>query len=322
MLSLPSTPVWPRSRDSHGDSTLCSHRQWSAVPGAWKPHPRSTEITQRVVGRRVTGMHSVFPVTWGGGWGEKGRVCVCVHLCLFVCVCVCACVRLHLCLLVYVCVFVHLCVCVCICVFICVCVLSLLACLSMCKLFCFYDHDSLFLFLFYGLYCPTEKWYIRLKESIYIIYDFQARGQRKKIGWFPANYVKLLGSSSARSTPDSSVTLSAVSHKLSVSFPPTLSCLIISPSWCLPVWVFWTALPLVTKVGMVVHHCEPVPYGLYNHHCEPVPYGLYNHHCEPVPYGLYNHHCEPVPYGLYNHHCEPVPYGLYNQNVSCWCSQA
>ena len=106
---------------------------------------------------------------------------------------------------------------------VCVCVLSMLACLSMCKLFCFYDHDSLFLFLFYGLYCPTEKWYIKLKQSIYFIYnDIQARGQRKKIGWFPANYVKLLGSSSARSTPDSSVTLSAVSHKLSISFPPTL----------------------------------------------------------------------------------------------------
>ncbi|XP_067673964.1 intersectin-1-like isoform X4 [Haliotis asinina] len=32
--------------------------------------------------------------------------------------------------------------------------------------------------------------------------ELQARGQKKKIGWFPANYVKLLGSSSARSTPD------------------------------------------------------------------------------------------------------------------------
>ncbi|XP_013413935.1 intersectin-1 [Lingula anatina] len=31
--------------------------------------------------------------------------------------------------------------------------------------------------------------------------ELQARGQKKKIGWFPANYVKLLGSSSARSTP-------------------------------------------------------------------------------------------------------------------------
>ena len=184
-------------------------------------------------------MHSVFPVTWGGGRGVGGEgegVCVCASLFCVVCVCVrvCACISVCLCMCVCLCI----CVCVCICVFICVCVLSLLACLSMCKLFCFYDHDSLFLFLFYGLYCPTEKWYIRLKESIYIIYDFQARGQRKKIGWFPANYVKLLGSSSARSTPDSSVTLSAVSHKLSVSFPPTLSCLIISPSWCLPVWVF------------------------------------------------------------------------------------
>ncbi|CAE1260660.1 unnamed protein product [Acanthosepion pharaonis] len=32
--------------------------------------------------------------------------------------------------------------------------------------------------------------------------ELQARGQKRKIGWFPANYVKLLGSSSARSTPD------------------------------------------------------------------------------------------------------------------------
>ncbi|KAJ8314820.1 hypothetical protein KUTeg_006970 [Tegillarca granosa] len=32
--------------------------------------------------------------------------------------------------------------------------------------------------------------------------ELQARGQKKKIGWFPANYVKLLGSSSRRSTPD------------------------------------------------------------------------------------------------------------------------
>ncbi|KAK7108326.1 hypothetical protein V1264_016080 [Littorina saxatilis] len=39
--------------------------------------------------------------------------------------------------------------------------------------------------------------------------ELQARGQRKKIGWFPANYVKLLGSSSARSTPDPNATLSA-----------------------------------------------------------------------------------------------------------------
>lgn len=33
-------------------------------------------------------------------------------------------------------------------------------------------------------------------------YTFQVRGQKKKIGWFPANYVKLLGGSSARSTPE------------------------------------------------------------------------------------------------------------------------
>ena len=32
----------------------------------------------------------------------------------------------------------------------------------------------------------------------------QVRGQKKKIGWFPANYVKLLGSASARSTPEPS----------------------------------------------------------------------------------------------------------------------
>ncbi|XP_071112496.1 intersectin-1-like [Haliotis cracherodii] len=32
--------------------------------------------------------------------------------------------------------------------------------------------------------------------------ELQAKGQKKKIGWFPANYVKLLGSASARSTPD------------------------------------------------------------------------------------------------------------------------
>ena len=30
----------------------------------------------------------------------------------------------------------------------------------------------------------------------------QARGKKRQIGWFPANYVKLLGPSSARSTPD------------------------------------------------------------------------------------------------------------------------
>lgn len=42
----------------------------------------------------------------------------------------------------------------------------------------------------------------------------QARGQRKKIGWFPANYVKLLGSSSsARSTPDPNLSLSLVSEE-------------------------------------------------------------------------------------------------------------
>jgi hypothetical protein len=39
--------------------------------------------------------------------------------------------------------------------------------------------------------------------------ELQARGQRKKVGWFPANYVKLLGASSNRTTPDTM--LSAVS---------------------------------------------------------------------------------------------------------------
>ncbi|XP_074658567.1 intersectin-1-like isoform X3 [Tubulanus polymorphus] len=34
--------------------------------------------------------------------------------------------------------------------------------------------------------------------------ELQAKGQKRRIGWFPANYVKLLGSSSARSTPDNS----------------------------------------------------------------------------------------------------------------------
>ena len=41
---------------------------------------------------------------------------------------------------------------------------------------------------------------------ILITHDFctQARGQKRKIGWFPANYVKLLGGS-ARSTPDNTL---------------------------------------------------------------------------------------------------------------------
>ncbi|XP_055889839.1 intersectin-1-like [Biomphalaria glabrata] len=34
--------------------------------------------------------------------------------------------------------------------------------------------------------------------------ELQVRGQKKKIGWFPANYVQLLGASSARSTPEPS----------------------------------------------------------------------------------------------------------------------
>ena len=37
--------------------------------------------------------------------------------------------------------------------------------------------------------------------------ELQARGQKKKIGWFPANYVKLLGSS-ARSTPNTEASMS------------------------------------------------------------------------------------------------------------------
>jgi len=37
--------------------------------------------------------------------------------------------------------------------------------------------------------------------------ELQARGQKRKIGWFPANYVKLLGAAgSSRSTPDPSGT--------------------------------------------------------------------------------------------------------------------
>ncbi|XP_069137970.1 uncharacterized protein [Argopecten irradians] len=35
--------------------------------------------------------------------------------------------------------------------------------------------------------------------------ELQARGQKRKIGWFPANYVKLLGASSKPSTPDTSL---------------------------------------------------------------------------------------------------------------------
>jgi len=38
----------------------------------------------------------------------------------------------------------------------------------------------------------------------------QARGQKRKIGWFPANYVKLLGGS-ARSTPDNTLVSSGKS---------------------------------------------------------------------------------------------------------------
>ncbi|OWF43900.1 intersectin-1-like isoform X1 [Mizuhopecten yessoensis] len=35
--------------------------------------------------------------------------------------------------------------------------------------------------------------------------ELQARGQKRKIGWFPANYVKLLGASSKPSTPDTTL---------------------------------------------------------------------------------------------------------------------
>ena len=38
-------------------------------------------------------------------------------------------------------------------------------------------------------------------RSIICFFIVKARGQKKRIGWFPANYVKMLGSSSARSTP-------------------------------------------------------------------------------------------------------------------------
>ena len=47
--------------------------------------------------------------------------------------------------------------------------------------------------------------------SIYkYFFYFKARGQKKKVGWFPANYVKLLGGSrstpdNARSTPDNTL---------------------------------------------------------------------------------------------------------------------
>lgn len=52
--------------------------------------------------------------------------------------------------------------------------------------------------------------------------ELQVRGQKKKIGWFPANYVKLLGSSSAsaRSTPEPTASTLAVGSQGSRSATP------------------------------------------------------------------------------------------------------
>ena len=47
-------------------------------------------------------------------------------------------------------------------------------------------------------------------------YFDQARGKKRKIGWFPANYVKLLAGS-ARNTPAETGTNLAVSPQPSVS---------------------------------------------------------------------------------------------------------
>ncbi|XP_062619095.1 intersectin-1-like [Saccostrea cucullata] len=53
--------------------------------------------------------------------------------------------------------------------------------------------------------------------------ELQARGQRKKIGWFPANYVKLLGAgSSARSTPDNSSQSGSPASTLHRTATPTI----------------------------------------------------------------------------------------------------
>ncbi|KAK3098160.1 hypothetical protein FSP39_016770 [Pinctada imbricata] len=51
--------------------------------------------------------------------------------------------------------------------------------------------------------------------------ELQARGQKKKIGWFPANYVKLLGSS-ARSTPDTSSQSGSPANTLNRTATPTI----------------------------------------------------------------------------------------------------
>ncbi|XP_056016290.1 intersectin-1-like isoform X4 [Ostrea edulis] len=52
--------------------------------------------------------------------------------------------------------------------------------------------------------------------------ELQARGQRKKIGWFPANYVKILGGSSARSTPDSTSQSGSPANTLHRTATPTI----------------------------------------------------------------------------------------------------
>ena len=54
--------------------------------------------------------------------------------------------------------------------------------------------------------------------------ELQARGQKRKIGWFPANYVKLLGpGGSARSTPDASAGPRSGTPHLSASPAPGVS---------------------------------------------------------------------------------------------------
>lgn len=42
---------------------------------------------------------------------------------------------------------------------------------------------------------------VKKRDFILESHFSQARGQKRQIGWFPASYVKLLGSSSNRSTP-------------------------------------------------------------------------------------------------------------------------
>ena len=49
--------------------------------------------------------------------------------------------------------------------------------------------------------------------------ELQARGKKRKVGWFPANYVKLMGSS-ARSTPATEATAQDGSRSATpVSYP-------------------------------------------------------------------------------------------------------